>query len=102
MPTFEQIEELLANCNYKWVTQNGVKGGKFTSKLNGNSIFLPAAGYRHGSGLNDACSDGYYWSSMQEPSNTDSAYYLYFGSDYTGRGRSNRGNGQSVRPVVGI
>ena len=43
VPTIEEMEELVKNCDYKWTTQNGVNGGLFTSKTNGNSIFLPAA-----------------------------------------------------------
>ncbi|MBR5698946.1 MAG: hypothetical protein IKX44_10060 [Prevotella sp.] len=35
-------------------------GRKFTSKSNGNSVFLPAAGYRYGSGLYDQTSYGDY------------------------------------------
>ena len=100
MPTFEQIEELLANCNYKWVTQNGVKGGKFTSKLNGNSIFLPAAGYHGGSDLYYAGTYGNYWSSTQSPSDSNHAYYLTFYSGNTDWDNDFRGYGRNVRPVV--
>ena len=46
MPTYDDFEELFDNCDYEWTTLNGVDGMKFTSKTNGNSIFLPAAGYR--------------------------------------------------------
>jgi hypothetical protein len=44
MPTSGEIDELLANTTSEWTTVNGIKGCKFTSKTNGNSIFLPAAG----------------------------------------------------------
>ena len=44
LPTQEHIEELLNNCTHEWTMMNGVKGVKFTSKTNGSSIFLPAAG----------------------------------------------------------
>lgn len=46
VPAIEEIKELLENCDYKWTAQKGVNGGLFTSKKNGNSIFLPAAGGR--------------------------------------------------------
>ncbi|WP_407405784.1 Ig-like domain-containing protein [Sodaliphilus sp.] len=49
MPTTAQFEELF-NEQYstvEWVTINEVNGCKITSKQNGNSIFLPAAGYRY-------------------------------------------------------
>jgi len=49
MPTITEIQELLDNTTSEWTTQNGVYGRKFTSKSNGNAVFLPAAGYRYGS-----------------------------------------------------
>ena len=101
MPSTTQQQELLNNCTYEWTTVNGVKGRKFTSKTNGGSIFLPAAGYSNGSGLNGAGSGGNYWSSTQHPSNTYFAYYLYFLSDRTGwLNGGYRDFGRSVRPVV--
>ena len=75
VPTIEEINELLENCDYKWTTNNGVNGGLFTSKKNGNSIFLPACGYRYGSDVRLVGSDGYYWSSSVS---FFEAYYLYF------------------------
>lgn len=45
MPTKAQFQELIDETDYTWTTQNGVKGGLFTSKTNGNSIFVPTAGY---------------------------------------------------------
>ena len=80
---------------------NGVKGGKFTSDINGGSIFLPAAGYRDDSGLYYAGSRGYYWSSTQYPSYASDAYSLSFNSGYTGWNHADRYCGQKVRPVVG-
>ena len=100
MPTHDQQMELCDNCTYEWTTVNGVKGGKFTSKTNGGIIFLPAAGRRLTSGLDDAGSQGYYWSSMQGPSITGSTFCLYFGSGYTDWSYANRSSGLSVRTVV--
>ena len=62
-------------------------------------LFLPAAGNRNGSDLNNAGSNGNYWSSTQNPSNTNNAYNLNFNSDGTNTNNNNRNNGQSVRPV---
>ena len=100
MPSKEQQDELRNNCTCEWTTVNGVKGGKFTSKTNGGSIFLPAAGYRSGSGLDYAGSKGYCWSSTQSPSSTYGAYGLYFDSGNTVWGYYDRYYGPSVRPVV--
>ena len=99
MPTHDELTELREKCTWTWTTQNGVKGYKVTSKTNGRSIFLPAAGCCYGSSLSYAGSSGYYWSSSL---NTDSPY----GARCVGIGLSNvdwyyfdRDPGRSVRPV---
>jgi hypothetical protein len=66
---------------------------------NGGSIFLPAAGRRHDSGLDNAGSRGFYWSSAQYPSYTYYAYRLYFGSGGTNTHYYGRYYGFTVRPV---
>lgn len=102
MPSIEQFEELI-NSRYTtttWTTQNGVYGRKITSKKNGNSIFLPAAGCRDSSSLGNDGLSGYYWSRTH-----DSGYYpyyalsLYFNSSRISAYRIDRYFGQSVRPV---
>ena len=98
MPSKEQQDELISNCTYEWTTVNDVKGGKFTSNINGGSIFLPAAGDRNDSGLHGAGAYGNNWSSTQSPSYSDCAYYL-FSTVYGGWLYSSRYYGQSVRPI---
>lgn len=100
MPTRAEQEELSNNCTWTWTTQNGVKGYKVTSKINGNSIFLPAAGCRDGSSLNSAGSFGYYWGSTPDVSGVSSAYGLYFYSGYQDMSNYDRKCGRSVRPVI--
>ena len=100
MPTYDELKELEDNCTWTWTTQNGVKGYKVTSKTNGNSIFLPASGIRHGSSLNNAGSGGYYWSSTPNEGYIYSAYSLDFYSSFHGMGGNNRNYGRSVRPVL--
>ena len=78
---------------------NGKNGYKVTSKVNGRSIFLPAAGYRYGSSLNYAGSSGCCWSSTPYTSLTGSAYYLRFYSSSVTRYGLYRYFGRSVRPV---
>ncbi|MBR4118878.1 MAG: hypothetical protein IKK64_02225, partial [Bacteroidales bacterium] len=103
MPTYEELEELMDtnNCTWNWTTQNGVRGYKVTSKKNGNSIFLPAAGYRSNSNLNSAGSYGYYWSSSLYTSSSSSsfAYYLDFISGNVDWDYFYRYYGRSVRAV---
>ncbi len=103
MPTSAEIEEL-NNCSWIWTTKNGVNGYKVTGH-NGNSIFLPAAGYRAGwwSSEEDTGLDswGYYWSADHTASERD-AYYLVFDLDHYSAGYSScmRWMGCSVRPVT--
>lgn len=44
IPSDEQWQELLDNTDNHWTTQNGIKGRVFVAK-NGETLFLPAAGY---------------------------------------------------------
>ena len=102
MPTRAEQDELrnTSNCTWTWTTQKGVKGYKVTSKKNGNSIFLPAAGSRYNGNLNNAGSYGDYWSSsLGNIYSISSAYYVYFSSSDVDWGNYYRYNGQSVRAV---
>lgn len=64
MPSAVQQHELIGNCTRTFTQQNGVYGILLTGN-NGGQLFLPAAGYRLGSGLYNAGSYGYYWSSAR-------------------------------------
>ena len=97
MPTVAELRELHDNCIWTWTTQNGVNGYNVKGP-NGNSIFLPAAGYRRGSSLYHAGSFGNFWGST--PDDYNIAYGLYFSSDDRYMSRSNRSRGLSVRPVL--
>ena len=99
MPSTEQIQELIDNCNWEWTTLNGVYGRKATSKKNGKSIFLPAAGYRDVTSLYGAGSWGYYWSRTLYTGSAYSACRLYFYSGNVYWSSDYRYCGQSVRPV---
>ena len=99
MPTDAEFTELRNNCTWTWTIQNGVEGRKVTSKTNGNSIFLPNAGYRNNSSFYNAGSYGQYRSSSLYSSSSDYAYVLYFSSGNAFRNYSSRDLGQSVRPV---
>lgn len=100
IPTSEQINELIDHTTYRWIELNGVYGGKFTG-VNGNSIFLPAAGGRHGSELYSCGKHGLYWSGMQNYNNND-AYILHFDSNFADWCKNYwyRKIGISVRPVL--
>lgn len=98
MPTNAEWDELLNNTSNTWTTRNGVNGRLFTA-TNGNSLFLPAAGYRNGLSLNFAGTLGHYWSSSLYIDYPNCAWRLYFGSDCCYMGSNDRSDGFSVRPV---
>ena len=69
MPTTDEQDELRNNCTWEWTALNGVNGYRVTGP-NGNSIFLPAAGYRYRTAVG---SRGYYclyWSGSSSTSRT--------------------------------
>ena len=101
LPTKAEFDELLRNCTRTWTTQNGIKGYKVTSKKNGNSIFLPAAGWRDGTSLFHQGTYGFYWSSEPRESYSNCAYRLDFDSGGRRTNLGYRNLGQSVRPVSG-
>ena len=71
-PSYDQLKELIDNTNKIWTTLNGVKGVQFIG-TNGNSIFLPAAGfYTEGEYMNytNRCD---YWSSTPHETRNDRA-----------------------------
>ena len=98
MPTGAEFEELNNNCTTTWTTLNGVRGRLFRGP-NGNTIFLPAAGYR-GSSLSGDGSQGNYWSRTRDTTLTGRARFLSFNSSSCNT--SSIGvcyKGMSVRPV---
>jgi len=98
MPTVGEFQELAANCDSEWTDEDGVAGCRFTSRINGNSIFFPAAGLRYGTGLNRRGTDGGYWSSSLY--SQASGYLLGFGSGGVLPANANvRFYGFSVRAV---
>ena len=93
LPSYEQWKELVGMCDWTW----SGKGCKVTGP-NGNSITLPAAGYRSCEGsVNFVGSCGYYWSST--PYGSDNASLLFFNSGSVDLSYNKRCDGQSVRLV---
>lgn len=75
-PTASEMTELRNNCTWLWTSQNAIPGYKITSKVNGNSIFLPAA-----EGIINATTNytwGAYWVSNIQVTNNSNAELLYF------------------------
>ena len=78
LPTVGEFQELNSNCTSEWTDEDGVAGRRFTSRINGNSIFFPASGIYNGTTLDNRGSYGYYWSSSYN--SASNAYYLNFNS----------------------
>lgn len=99
MPTIEELEELgnINNCTWTWMKVNGINGYNVVSKKNGNSIFLPATGFRYSNVLYTGT--GTYWSSSLYSSHNDRAFYFYFNSDKRNVDFTNRYYGRSIRAV---
>ena len=106
MPTDAEWTELRDNCAWAWTDNyngTGVAGRIVTSNINGNSIFLPAAGYRYDDVLYGAGSYGRYWSGSLYTDYPGYAWYVNFDSDNVNRNSDFFGDryyGRSVRPVL--
>ena len=101
MPTQYDFAELFnsAYTTNEWTTVNGVNGRKVTSKINGKSVFFPAAGYYNGTSLNSRGSSGDYWSSSWI--SATNARSLSFGSSgVSPQGSDSRRYGFSLRGVM--
>ena len=97
LPTEVELSELYGKCNWEWTIEKGVYGYK-VSGPNGNSIFLPAAGFRHCSGnVNIVRACGFYWSSS--PKDSENTWILGFNSDCVIVSGDSRCNCYSVRLV---
>ena len=99
MPTDAEWTELREKCTWTWTTQNGVSGRLVTGS-NGNSIFLPAAGYWIDTRRYPAGPFGYYWSSSLRTDNPNNALRVFFSDGGVLRETGTRSYGFSVRPVT--
>ena len=100
VPTLDELESLLDTdkVSNEWAVQNGIGGRKFTDKTTGNSLFLPAVGYRNWQGTPEGVGvNGGYWTNTQY--DEWNAYRLAFGSDYADSGYTTRRFAFSVRCI---
>ena len=100
MPTEAEFQELLDNCSVVWTDDyngTGVKGRVFNSNVNGNSMFLPAAGVCNGSSVKGVGSNGIYWSASWYSSSKARTLFFHSGGQYTSDG--GRIYGYPVRAV---
>lgn len=100
MPTSAEQRELREKCSWEWTTFNGVNGHKVTGP-NGNSIFMPATGFKSWDSYYNYNDCGSYWSSTVCGFYTNHAYSLYISESGNSCFRDTRNYGFSVRPVSG-
>jgi len=96
-PSLDQYQELFKNCSWQWMPMNGVYGRLFTGP-NGNSIFVPAAGFCSDDLIFSAGKECYSW--LRTSYTSKSAYCMFFSKRSIGY--SYWGSccyGYTVRPV---
>ena len=98
LPTMGEFTELNSNCDSEWTDEDGVAGRRFTSRINGNSIFFPASGYYNGTSLNSRGSYGNYWSSTWY-SETRARYLSFNSTGVSPQNDNGRRCGFTVRAV---
>lgn len=103
MPTYEIFKELYDNCERELTTQNDVSGCLFTSKTNGNTLFLPNdvdvlsvyGMYWTSSLITDNPNGAWCFSISTEENNSYGVLSSWYNSDY-----SSRMCFYAIRPVI--
>lgn len=104
-PTAEEYQELVDKCAWTWTERNGINGYIVTSKINGNSLFLPATtgtnGYHDYRDYGTFRTTGQYWSSSVVEDDPRHAHSPYLKSGYINifNNRNLRNLGHYIRPV---
>lgn len=106
MPTKEEWDELINNCNWTWTAIDGVLGSQGVSKFNGNIIFLPAAGNMVDAEHTHDQLGCFYWSATEYTTYDLTAECRNYRANLDNFNRSCAGYdypevGFSIRPVYG-
>ena len=104
IPTMAEFKMLVDSCTWTWLSSfNGKPGYKITGK-NGNTLFMPAAGYRSGTGNSDINTRGCYRTSQLVPVSSGAKINWYLNFYNNSRSVPHSGEdiylGESIRPVV--
>lgn len=75
-PTYDEFNELITNCDWEWCTDKGINGMIGKSKINGNTIFLPAAGSSDEYGVDYVGKYVEFWTN-ERPYGKDYPYYIF-------------------------
>ena len=95
VPTIDDVDELLKECEWTW---DGTHHGYEVKGPNGNTIFLTAQGLKRGSSV-EFEDVGYYWTSSVQKSYPMYAYALRFDENKHEHAGSGRSDGLLIRPV---
>lgn len=98
IPSVYEWNELKDNTTATWTSKEGYYGLELTGK-NGNSIFLPATGFKQGTSQSDQ-GVGYYWSSELFSPEPTFALAFYFEGEDSRIIEDYRYIGMVVRPVM--
>lgn len=82
-PRLKEFKELVSNTTQEVYELNGTDGLLFTSKINGNSIFLPKAGHWNRFAQTEAEEGGNYWTSDQHVDEVlQQIYHTFFARSF--------------------
>lgn len=98
MPIIDELSDLNSKCRWIWTTIKNVNGYHVIAS-NGNTIFLPAAGY-FGYFTPETGNYGYYWSSSLHNDDSRNSDRLGFSISDRSTFYESRYIGNSVRPVT--
>lgn len=99
LPTSADFAELNKECTWTLKTIDGHKGYLVTGP-NGNSIFLPMAGFKENQNKSQIGSGGFYWTGDHWDAKDRSTMIDFHESSHNGSIWCYRYKGLSVRPVV--
>ena len=101
MPTKDELQELIDQCNWTWTVLDGNRGYLLKNKngTNKNSLFLSNSGYMLNGESRFSVNEGDYWSSTTDVGNS---YFLFFhttNDPVVSLPGGKRPSGFNVRPV---
>lgn len=99
MPTREECSELLKKCTWELQTVDGTDGYKVSSTTNGNSIFLPFAGFKSKTSSFMTGRAFTYISASLNEEDVASAWGIEYYATQPALASCSRDRGHSVRPV---
>ena len=117
IPTKEQCEELMNYTKNYWVknydpnktihdpeNDGGIQGlnGQIFEGKNGNQLFIPAAGFRFDSDINNVGSLGDLWSSSLYVDDPSCAFDFYINPVNIDMSYDDRCDGMPIRPVINL